>query len=190
MGTVFFFVFFLIFSLQSLWGSPPRFFSVWNALCIPLSFSPSVKAFQGTAPRQTADTYKQVGKNANVCASLLTSLSWSLTSTFQLLIQARAVVSDVVMGQGWQTVDTLESEGQLEKFSFAWLADTKAFPHISNCSLNCRGQGIISHNLPKWTNRPLINSGEACFLINTFTFAAIIYIFGSEQQYIFECGVN
>lgn len=31
------------------------------------------------------------------------------------MIEARAVVSDVVVGQGGQTVDTLESEGQLGK---------------------------------------------------------------------------
>lgn len=84
-----------------------------------LSASPFLFSLSKIGPRQTADIHKQVGRNVNVCASLLTGLSWSLASAFQRVIGARAVVSDAVMGQGGQSVDTLESEGQLGKSSFA-----------------------------------------------------------------------
>lgn len=78
----------------------------------------------------------------DVCASLLTGLSWSLASTFQLVIQATAAVSDVVMGQRGRSVDTLESEGQLEKSCLLLDQQTQKLFSTFLTLFDCRGQGI------------------------------------------------
>lgn len=58
-------------------------------------------------------------------------------------------MSDVAMGQGGQTVDTLESEGQFEKSCLLLNQQIQKLFSTFLTLFYCRGQGIICSNLKK-----------------------------------------